>query len=57
MNERNQAVELSSDILAPVISGYTEQIAFILRSIKTNKIPNAWLFHGQKHAQPSEIHH
>ena len=46
MNERNHAVELSSDILAPVISGHTEQIAFILRSIKTNKIPNAWLFHG-----------
>ena len=46
INERNHAVEVSSDILAPVLFGHTEQIAFILSSIKTNKIPNAWLFHG-----------
>ena len=45
IDERNH-VEVSSDILAPVLFGHTEQIAFILHSIKTNKIPNAWLFHG-----------
>ena len=46
INERNHAVEVSSDILAPFLFGHAEQIALILRSIKTNKIPNAWLFHG-----------
>ena len=39
IDERNLAVEVSSDILAPILFGHTEQITFILRSIKTNKIP------------------
>ena len=43
---KNHTFEVSSDFLAPFLFGHTEQITFILRSIKTNKIPNAWLFHG-----------
>ncbi len=46
IDETNHTVEISSDIVVPVLSGHMEQIAFILNSIKTNKIPNAWLFHG-----------
>ncbi len=46
IDEKNLTVEVSSDILAPFLIGHTEQISLILRSIKTNKIPNAWLFHG-----------
>ena len=26
--------------------GHEEQIAFLLNCIRTNQIPNAWLFHG-----------
>ena len=46
IDKKNQPVEAPSDILCPVLFGHMEQITFILRSIKTNKIPNAWLFHG-----------
>ncbi len=46
IDEKNRSVEVSSDILDPFLFGHLEQITFILRSIKTNKIPNAWLFHG-----------
>ena len=30
----------------PFIFGHKEQIAFLLNCIRTNQIPNAWLFHG-----------
>ena len=46
INEKNRTVEISLGIATPFLFGHTEQITFILRSIKTKKIPNAWLFHG-----------
>ncbi len=39
-------LKVSSDTVTPVLFGHREQITFILDCIKTNKIPNAWLFHG-----------
>jgi len=30
----------------PFLFGHKEQIAFLLNCIRTNQIPNAWLFHG-----------
>ena len=30
----------------PFLFGHKEQVAFLLNCIRTNQIPNAWLFHG-----------
>ena len=46
IEKENFTLKVSSDTVTPVLFGHREQITFILDSIKTNKIPNAWLFHG-----------
>ena len=46
IEKQNHTLATSSNGGASFLFGHKEQVAFILNCIKTNQIPNAWLFHG-----------
>ena len=46
IEKQNHTLARSKNGEASFLFGHKEQVAFILNCIKTNQIPNAWLFHG-----------
>ena len=46
IEKENHKFSVPSNDNNSFLFGHKEQIAYLLNCIKTNQIPNAWLFHG-----------